>query len=89
MREISMEQGNPANGLRQKYQELMAIRDVNVLHDEVLKLVVPYLGHGISAKNFMKFQRTMRHVKEDLTQMQMFLSNFILKADGDGVVHID
>lgn len=83
---ISEQAGNPANGLRQEYGRLMSIKDASTLHAEASKLVEAYRGKGISERNFMKFRYTINGLKDSLLRMQGFLSNFILKADGDGVL---
>jgi hypothetical protein len=85
--EISGQIGNPANGLKEKYQELMAIKDAPTLYAEALKLVTAYHQHGLSTRNFMKFQSNIRHIRDDVGRMQGLISNFILKADGFGVIY--
>ena len=84
---ISDQKGNPAFGLKQVYQELMAIREASALYKRVLEVVTAYHGHGCSTKNFVKFLRNINAIRDNLVQMQMLVSNFILKADGDGVLH--
>ena len=86
MRTISDKKGNPANGLRGSYQELMALKNPTELYTRVTKLVTGYLDHGFSAKNYIRFIMSMNQIKDDLGRMQGFISNFILKADGNGVI---
>ena len=84
---LSEQQGNPAFGLKAKYKELMAIKDAPTLYKAAWELVTAYHGKGCSTKNIIRFQRTLYGIKDDLTRMQGFLTNFILKADGDGVLY--
>jgi hypothetical protein len=85
--DITSQNGNPANGLKEKYQELMAIKDAATFYATVFKLMMAYHGHGLSTRNLMKFQSHIKPIKDDLVRMQMLVSNFILKAGGDGVIY--
>jgi hypothetical protein len=86
MRTISDKKGNAAFSLRQSYQELMILTEPTTLHERVLKLMFDQHNHGLSTKNLSKFIYEINKIKGDLLQMQMLISNFILKADGDGVL---
>jgi hypothetical protein len=83
---ISEQEGNPAFGLKQRYNELMAVKDAPTLYKAALDLGKAYHNKGFSTKNLAKFQHTLHAIKDDLARMQGFLTNFILKADGEGVI---
>ena len=86
MPELSTIEGNPAHGFRQAYERLMKIPDAATLHDESMKLIMSYMNKGVSPKNCNKFRYEIARIKDNLPQMQMLISNFILKADGNGVI---
>lgn len=86
MRTLSDKPGNPANGLKASYTELMALTDPAELHARATKIATEYLDHGFSAKHYIRFIMTINQIKDDLPKMQGFISNFILKADGTGVI---
>lgn len=64
----------------------MSIPDASALYDESIKLITSYIKKGVSPRNCNKFQYEMTRIKDNLPQMQSLISNFILKADGDGVI---
>ena len=82
-REISKDTSNPAGRLRAKYNRLMEITDPEQLATEIEETID---GPGWSAKNRQRHATFMRRIGYNLTQLQMYVSNFILKADGDGVI---
>ena len=84
--QLSEKSGNPAFGLKVAYPELMAIKEAPLLHAKLVELITSYHKKGCSTHNVRRFLATVNALKDDLTKMQMYVSNFILKADGDGVV---
>lgn len=83
MRTLTDKSGNPAHALREAYQELMALECRDTLAARALKIVLG--GPGISAKNAAIFRRTVER-EQSLHRLQSYLTNFMLKADGLGVI---
>lgn len=82
-RDLSQQGGNPTSALQAQYQQLMEIPDQNMLIDAAMKIVQPLVGRGMSEPNFMKFKRDlMSSAQRGLTNIQMFLSNYILSGSG-------
>ena len=81
-RAISERAGNPASGIREAYQELMSLGDLNELRARALAIA----GRGgIGPKNRAVFERTVR-TAPDLARLQGYLTNFVLAADGLAVM---
>jgi hypothetical protein len=78
--------GNPANALRQHYQELMQIQEPHELAARALEIVQPLANKGMSAQNFMKFKQTLAQASQQgLQKIQFYLTNYMMKAAGLGV----
>lgn len=91
MPDITDMPGNPAYGLKQAYKELMAITDPAELFSETMRIVEPYRSdpttrRGMSEASFATFMRTMNKQQNSLVGMQKYITNFILKAGGEGVI---
>lgn len=86
MPDITDMPGNPAYGIKQAYKELMVITDPTELYNRVVAIVEPYRGHGMSEQSFANFMRIMAKQRKSLIGMQKYVTNFILKAGGEGVI---
>ena len=85
--DLSSTPGNPAFELTQNYDRLMAITDLAELVTEAEAIVTRMVGHGISEKNHRRFTNTINHLKErGMFSVQKYLSDYILKASGNGVI---
>lgn len=86
MPDLMQTPGNPAHGIHQAYQQLMAIQDPQELAQTADQLVKQYLGNGISEPNYRKFQMALRGaINKGLAGVQGYLTNYMLKAGGMGV----
>lgn len=83
MATLTDKSGNPANTLSTHYGRLMSIDCPNTLKSEALALVVGQ--PGISKANSAKFKATVNK-ETRLDRLQSYLTNFMLKADGHGVI---
>lgn len=81
--QISSKPGNPAHSIRENYQELMSLADRDALAAQALRLVVS--RSGISEKNAQMFERTVKK-ERTLPGLQKYITNFLLRADGLGVI---
>lgn len=85
--DYSQQPGNPTSELQAKYQQLMTIQDPHELVDAAVGIVQPLVGRGMSEKNWRIFQRNIQGAaRRGLVGLQMFLSNYILKGGGQGVI---
>lgn len=84
-RDLSEVPGNPSYALRQNYEQLMAIPDPEDLKATAIKIVQPFIGRGLSEKNYRKFLQSLGQ-KRNLTQMQKYVSDYILAGAGLKVV---
>ncbi len=76
--------GNPANRLRERYAQLMTIPCPEALATAALETVD---GPGFSAGNRAKFRANLNGAqRRGLAGVQMFLTNFMLAADGLRVI---
>jgi hypothetical protein len=80
--QLSKSTQNPAGRINDNYQELMTIQDPAELRQRAECLLA---GGGISSTNAKKFRLTLQR-ETSLSRMQSFLTNFMLKADGLGVI---
>lgn len=86
-RDLSATAGNPTHGIEQSYQQLMSITDPDELKQAAIQLADQYRGHGMSDGNYRKFMMNLEQAyRRGLTGLQMFLSNYMLKGSGLGVV---
>lgn len=83
---LTEQEGNPAYALRQEYTRLMAIQNPNELHDEAVKVVWPHRDRSMKRAKYQEFAATCWGLKDKLVQLQSYLTNFMLKADGMGVI---
>lgn len=83
MRTLTTRAGNPAATLASEYRRLMAIECESTLRTTALSLVVG--RPGISDKNAKKFALTVKQTS-GLDRLRSYLTNFMLKADGLGVI---
>lgn len=82
-------EGNPANGLRKAYEQLMQIRDPQELLQQATGIVQSYEGRGVSPQNTRKFTVTLaQQARRGLFAMQKYISDYILKAGGLGVIGV-
>ena len=81
-RAISERPGNPASGIREAYQELMGLGDLDELKRRALAIVA---NGGIGAKNRAVFTRTVKGAP-NVARLQGYLTNFVLAADGLAVM---
>lgn len=72
---------NPAALIRQEYSSLMTLSNADALREAVTEIVK---RSSISEKNFKKFEGIVGRC--DLDGLRMYLTNFILAADGDRVL---
>lgn len=82
MADLTLIEGNPASRLRKQYDHLMGIGDVDHLKIEAMHVVS---GIGVSDKNVQKFKKTLTE-KRTLTDVQFYVTNFVLRAAGEGVI---
>lgn len=73
---------NPAGRIKAEYGRLMAITTTDDLRREAILVVGT---SGISPKNVAKFRATVTK-ETQLDRLRSYLTNFLLKADGLGVV---
>lgn len=86
-RDFSQQAGNPTSELQAQYQQLMAIQDPQELMDAAIGVVKPLIGRGMSEKNYQRFMRQIQQAaSRGLVNLQMFLSNYILKGSGQGAI---
>lgn len=83
--DLSQRAGNSTSSLQQSYKQLMSIQDPDQLKQAALEVVQPLVGKGISPKNWATFQRNVMGLT-DLTKLQAYITNYILKGSGLGVV---
>jgi len=84
--EISNVKNNPAYIIKQNYQQLMTIDDPDELKNYIMNLVKPTINHGFSKQNFARFQNNLlQSYNRGIDSLKMYLTNFMLKADGLGV----
>lgn len=83
--DITQQSGNPAYGLEQAYDKLMAIQDSEALKQAAIDVVRPYVGRGMSRNHYRKFELTLDSLT-DVQGIQFYLTNFILKAGKRGVL---
>lgn len=74
--------GNPAQRIADQYESLMAITDLAELRAAALAVLA---GGGISPTNATRFRHTVAR-ENTVARLQSFLTNFMLKADGLGVI---
>ena len=79
---ISERAGNPAAAIKAEYETLMGLGCPDELRKRALAIVA---RGGISDANRVRFERTVRK-ETRLDRLQGFLTNFMLKADGLGVI---
>ena len=84
--ELSTQPGNPAYGLRQQYEEVKQAESLEALQQLAIELVRPYVNHGMSELEWRKFHRTVTRCR-NIQELQAYITNFILKADDDGVLY--
>lgn len=85
-RDLSQQAGNPTHGIQQHYHELMAITDPDELRQAAIDVVTPYVGKSMSQANFRKFMMNLdRSAQRGVTDIQRFISNFLLSGSGLGV----
>ena len=82
---LSEKAGNPAASLRSSYQELMKETDSGVLAHNAIDIVRRHEGRGASSNNVRRFVIEMERLR-NLSRIQSYITNFILKADGYGVI---
>jgi len=82
-RDITNDDQNPAGALKARYTELMEITDAHELSNEVFRTVA---NTHFSQKNRSMFDQTMEKIEGDLVKIQFYISNFVLKAGGNGVI---
>lgn len=85
-RDLSQRSGNSTSGLQAAYQQLMSIQDPAQLRQAALQVVAPMLGKGISQKNLQTFKLTLQKIGDDLVKLQSYITNYILKGSGLGVM---
>lgn len=84
-RDLSGQGGNPTSAIQAAYKQLMAIQDPNELVDAAMGIVQPLVGKGMSTQNFAKFKMNlMQSARRGLTNVQSFLSNYMLAGSGMG-----
>jgi hypothetical protein len=81
-RSLTETAGNPAHAIRQAYNTLMGIKDVDALKDEARRVVA---GTAFSRNNKEKFEKAVS-TAPTLTRLQGYLTNFMLAADGMSVI---
>ncbi len=79
---LSEVSGNPANAIRDQYQDLMALQDIDDL--KVRAIAIVNQG-GISQRNAARFKNVVAR-ETRLEKLRFYLTNFILAADGLAVV---
>jgi len=82
-RDITNDDRNPAGAIKARYDELMAITDAEELSNEAFRTVA---GTAFSKRNRASFNRTMQSLEGQLDNLRFYLTNFVLKAGGDGVI---
>jgi hypothetical protein len=80
-------EGNLAKDIENNYRELTTIKDPEQLFLRCKELADARHGKGLSPMQYNKFIGTLKQLGSggDLSGMQRFLSNFMLKASGMGV----
>lgn len=73
---------NPAALIRQQYDSLMGLTDVNALREAVKAVLVK---SSISKLGLRKALLVLAKISE-LTSLQSYTTNFLLAADGDRVI---
>lgn len=77
---------NPMFVLKTEYQTLMAIKEPTLLYSRVAELMTNYHKLGLATRNSQRLVYEIAKVKDDLTKQQMLVTNFMLKAEGNGVL---
>lgn len=85
MIDLSKKSGNPTNGLQANYTELMGITDVEELKNKSIAIMESYRGSGVSERNCDRFVTELRKC-ETIQKAQKYVSNYILKGSGMGVI---
>jgi len=90
MADLTAREGNPSSALSNAYQQLLAIENGSQFIKTVDGIVRPYIGKGFSQKNYRKLmnelERMNRELADPIPEMQKYITNFILKGAGHGVV---
>ena len=85
--DLSTKAGNPTHAIQAVYAELMDIPDPAELRRRAIEVVEPLVGHGMSQANFKKFLFDLDNSsKKGITDLKMYLSNYVLKGTGHGVL---
>lgn len=80
---------NPTKWLSQHYQEVMDgfKTDPDGTADMLLQQFASMVGHGYDKKNFNKFRLALAQARAKGTEaLQFYLTNFMMKGMGEGVV---
>lgn len=83
--DLSNVEGNPTKAIQDNYHDLMAVTNPEELKALALKLVEPYVGHSFSTSNFRKFKNIIAKLV-DLSSIQSYLTNFMLKGSNLGII---
>lgn len=86
-RDLSKQAGNPTSELQAHYQRLMSIQDPVELADAAVQVVEPLVGKAMSVDNYNKFLTRLKQAgQRGLVGVQKYVSDFILRGSGLGVV---
>ena len=84
-KDYSKTPGNATSVLQAAYGNLMSIQDPEELKLAMIDTIKPLVGKGISRDKFERFNKIARGC-DNLTKLRYYVSNFILKGSGLGVV---
>jgi len=77
---------NPMFVLKTQYQTLMAIKEPAKLHDRVAEMMLTYHKLGLRTRNSERLVYEIGKIKDNLVEQQKLITNFMLKAEGNGVL---
>jgi hypothetical protein len=86
-RDLSSQDGNPTSALQAYFEQIMSLEDPEEMVEMAISIVKPLVGKGMSEKNYNTFLKNLqKSAQRGIVDIQYYISNFILKGSGLGVV---